>query len=199
MAQGQVVLVRHGETEWSRDGRHTGLTDLALTAAGEAQARSLRPVLRGPFALTLTSPLRRAARTAALAGLVAEPDPDLVEWDYGGYEGLTTAEIQHGRPGWSLWADGVPGGDAGHPGETAAEVGARLDRVLDRARAVVAGGGDVALVAHGHALRVLGARWLGLEPAAGRLLVLGTAARCVLGHDHGTPALVHWNLPAPDA
>ena len=195
MTSGQIVLVRHGETRWSRDGRHTGLTDLPLTADGEAQARSLRPHLADrPFALALTSPLRRAARTAELAGLEATVDPDLVEWDYGAYEGVTTADIQRERPGWSLWDDGVPPGDAAHPGETAEQVGVRLDRVLRTARAALPHG-DVVLVAHGHTLRVLGARWLGLEVRDGRLLTLGTAARCVLGHDHGTAALVHWNLP----
>ena len=197
MTSGQIVLVRHGETRWSREGRHTGLTDLPLTPAGEAQARSLRPHLADhPFALVLTSPLQRATRTAWLAGLEATTDPDLLEWDYGAYEGVTTADIARERPGWSLWDDGVPRGDPAHPGETAEQVGARLDRVLGRARAALPEG-DVALVAHGHALRVLGARWLGLAVRDGRLLTLGTAARCVLGHDHGTAALVHWNLP-PD-
>ncbi len=181
----QVWLVRHGPTEWSQAGRHTGRTDLPLTLEGEQEAATLRPVLAGrPFALALTSPLQRASHTAALAGLSPETDPDLREWDYGQYEGRTTADIRTERPGWTLWKDGVPGG------ETAEEVAARADRVIARARAAE---GDTVLFAHGHLLRVLGARWVGAPPTAGQHLLLSTAAVCVLGWERQTPALARWN------
>jgi len=139
---GDLILLRHGETEWSRDGRHTGRTDVPLTPAGEASAASLAPVLAArPLAAGFTSPARRAARTAELAGLEgAKPDPDLQEWDYGGYEGETTAQIRAGRPGWYLWRDGVVPGDGQHPGESVAQVGARADAALDRVRPLLAGG-----------------------------------------------------------
>lgn len=195
---GQLVLVRHGETEWSRSRQHTGRTDKPLTELGERQARALAPVLaERTWSLVLTSPLIRASRTAELAGLPdPQVEPDLMEWDYGAYEGLTSAEISAGRPGWSLWDDGVPPGTGNSPGETLAAVATRIDRVLDRARGAL-DGGDVALVAHGHSLRVVGARWLGLDPAAAALLALDTATLCLLGHEHGRPVLRGWNLPNP--
>ncbi|MFG1857642.1 histidine phosphatase family protein [Actinomadura geliboluensis] len=195
---GELVLVRHGETEWSRARRHTGLTDVPLTARGEEQARALRGALKERrIARTLVSPARRARRTAELAGLTAvETDPDLWEWDYGGYEGITSAEIREGRPGWFLWDDGVVPGDADHPGETVEQVGARADAVLAEAEPALADG-DVVLVAHGHFLRVLTARRLGLEPALGRLFALGTGTLSALGTEHGRPVVSAWNVPAP--
>lgn len=184
----QVWLVRHGETEWSRSGRHTGRTDIPLTERGRVQAGLLAAQLTGhPFAAVLTSPLQRARETCRLGGLgeVAEVRDDLLEWDYGAYEGRTTREIRAERPGWSLWRDGVPGG------ETSPEVGARLDRVVAELRAAP---GDVAVFSHGHALRVLTARWLGLPPHEGRLLALATATLSVLGYERETPVVVRWNL-----
>ncbi|MEU9351250.1 histidine phosphatase family protein [Streptomyces griseoloalbus] len=190
---GDLLLARHGETEWSRAGRHTGRTDLPLTPGGEAQAKSLAPLLAGrTFGLVLTSPLVRARRTAELAGLTgAVPEPDLSEWDYGAYEGITTAEIHRTRPDWYLWTDGVPPGRE-FPGESPEQVGARADRVLSR----VAGAleeGDVMLVAHGHLLRVLTARRLGLPPAAGRLFRLETGTLSRLSLEHGRPVVAEWN------
>jgi probable phosphoglycerate mutase len=191
---GEIVVLRHGQTEWSRGGQHTGLTDLELLPEGEEQARDLRPRLGSrEFAEVWVSPLRRAARTAELAGLTATgADPDLVELDYGGYEGRTTAEIstELGRE-WSIWADGTVPGPT--PGETLDQVAVRVDRVLDRARARLSEG-DVALVAHGHVLRVLTARWLGLPPQAGALFALPAAAYGVLGHEHSRPVLTGWAL-----
>jgi probable phosphoglycerate mutase len=191
---GELILLRHGQTEWSRDGKHTGRTDLPLTPEGEAAAARLAPVLGARrVAAAFTSPAQRAVRTAALAGLTgAEPDPGLQEWDYGGYEGRTSAEIGRERPGWYLWRDGVIPGDAAHPGETVEQVGARADAVLARVRPLLAGG-DVALVSHGHMLRVLTARWLGLEPAAGRLFRLDTGTLAALGTEHGEPVICSWN------
>jgi broad specificity phosphatase PhoE len=165
----EVVLVRHGETDWSAAGKHTGRTDVPLNERGRREARGLAGMLAGRrFELVLTSPLSRAVETCRLAGLGdrALVRDELAEWDYGAYEGRTTAEIRMGRPGWSLWRDGVEGG------ETIAEVGARADRVLPELEAA---GGDVAVFAHGHLLRVLAARWLGVEPDAGRLLALDPA------------------------
>ncbi|MGW2597724.1 histidine phosphatase family protein [Streptomyces klenkii] len=193
----ELLLIRHGETEWSRDGRHTGFTDVALTGRGERQAEALRPLLAGSApAKVLVSPMKRALRTAELAGLEgAEIDPDLHEWDYGGYEGVTTEEIHRTRPGWYLWDDGVAPGPPEHPGETPGQVGARADRVLARVVPLLeAGGGDVVLVAHGHFLRVLTARRLGLPPAAGALFRLDTATVSRIGTEHGRPALVAWNV-----
>lgn len=194
---GQLILLRHGETEWSASGRHTGRTDIPLTPRGEAAAAVLAPALaRRKLAAVFTSPASRAARTAELAGLDgAKPDPDLWEWDYGGYEGLTTDQIQQQRPGWDLFRDGVIPGDAAHPGETVAQVGARANAVLARVRPLLAGAGDVALVAHGHLLRVLAARWLGLEPQDGRLFRLDTGTFCTLGTEHGEPVITSWNVP----
>jgi len=197
---GELIVLRHGETEWSREGRHTGRTDIPLTPKGAAGAAALAPMVRERVAgsrlvAVFASPAQRAQRTAALAGLtVTKTDPDLWEWDYGGYEGITTAEIQRERPGWSLWRDGVIPGDAEHPGETIEEVGARVDRVLKRAEPLLRDG-DVALVAHGHVLRVLTARWLGLHPADGRLFRLDTGTVSTLGAEHDQPVILSWNVP----
>jgi len=193
---GDLILVRHGETEWSRDGKHTGRTDIPLTPAGEAAAAALAPVLaRRDIVAVFTSPARRAVTTAALAGLDnTKPDPDLWEWDYGGYEGLTTPQIREERPGWYLWRDGVIPGDAEHPGETVDQVGQRVDRVLGRV-APLLDSGEVALVAHGHVLRVLTARYLGLEPSAGRLFRLDTGTISTLQDEHDEPVISSWNVP----
>jgi broad specificity phosphatase PhoE len=193
---GDLILVRHGETEWSRAGKHTGRTDVPLTPAGETAAAALAPMLaRRNITAVFTSPARRAVTTAALAGLDnAKPDPDLWEWDYGGYEGLTTPQIREQRPGWYLWRDGVIPGDAEHPGETVDQVGQRADRVLGRV-APLLDSGDVALVAHGHVLRVLTARYLGLEPSAGRLFRLDTGTISTLAGEHDEPVISSWNVP----
>jgi broad specificity phosphatase PhoE len=197
---GDLILLRHGQTEWSLAGRHTGRTDIPLTPQGETSAAMLAPMLaRRKIAAVFTSPAQRAARTAELAGLAGggrpvKQDPDLWEWDYGGYEGKTTTQIQRQRPGWYLWRDGVIPGDAEHPGETVEQVGARADRVLERASAFL-GGGDVALVAHGHMLRVLTARWLRLPPSDGRLFRLDTGTVCTLGTEHDEPVIATWNVP----
>ena len=192
---GELLLVRHGETTWSAAGRHTGRTDLPLTAAGEAAAAALAGPLRGrPLAAAFSSPARRAVRTAELAGVAAvRTDPDLAEWDYGGYEGITRDQIRAGRPGWDLWRDGIVPGGAGHPGESLADVGRRADAVLGRVGPLLADG-DVALFSHGHLLRVLAARWLCLEPTAGRLFRLGTGSLSALGTEHGGPVISGWNL-----
>ena len=197
---GELILLRHGETEWSRTLRHTGRTDVPLTAAGEAAAVALAPELAAHSIRTVfSSPAQRAVRTASLAGLVnVKEDPDLWEWDYGGYEGRTSAAIRAERPGWYLWRDGVIPGDADHPGETVAQVGARADAVLGRVRPLLAEG-DVALVSHGHLLRVLTARWLGLDSAFGRLFRLDTGTLSTLGAEHSEPVINSWNLPAPRA
>jgi len=183
---GDVWLVRHGATEWSRSGRHTSTTDLPLLPEGEAAARSLAPRLaEQAFALVFTSPRLRARRTAELAGFPdAEVDEDLVEWDYGDYEGVTTDEIRESVPGWTVWSHPCPGG------ESAADVAARVDRVVARARAVA---GDVLLVGHGHALRALAARWLGLDVSEGRLLRLDTGTASVLGLEREQPVVLRWN------
>jgi broad specificity phosphatase PhoE len=185
----EIVLIRHGQTEWSANGRHTSYTDLPLTLEGERQARSAGERIAGrEFVAVLSSPRERALRTAGLAGLtVTETTEDLAEWNYGEYEGITTPQIRAGRPGWSLWTDGCPGG------ESPEQVGERLDRVLDRVRELLTGG-DVALIGHGHCLRVAGARWIGLPPAAGGLLKLDTATYSALGWEHGDdPVLASWN------
>jgi probable phosphoglycerate mutase len=193
---GNLILLRHGETEWSRDGRHTGRTDIPLTSAGVASAAALAPALaKLDIIAAFTSPAERAVRTAELAGLSgATPDPDLWEWDYGGYEGRTTKEIQAERPGWYLWRDGVIPGDADHPGETIEQVGARTDRVLAKVRPLLSEG-NVALVAHGHVLRVLTARWLELDPPGGRLFRLDTGTISTLGTEHASPVILTWNVP----
>ncbi|MFF2012742.1 histidine phosphatase family protein [Streptomyces sp. NPDC058195] len=200
---GELILIRHGETEWSRSGQHTSHTDLPLTPLGERQARALAPLLAGRnIALTLVSPAVRARRTAELAGLAAPLiTPELREWDYGGYEGVTTDEIRRTRPQWNLWTDGVAAGPEDHPGETPAEVGARADRVLAKAAAAAAGRDadeDIALVAHSHFLRVLTARYLGLTPAEGTLFQLATGAASRLGTEHGKPVITAWNVTLPD-
>jgi broad specificity phosphatase PhoE len=185
----ELVLVRHGETEWSRTMRHTGNTDLALTDDGEAQARAVAPRLEGrEFALVLASPLQRARRTAELAGFGdrIELDDDLRERDYGDYEGLTTKEIRVERPGWDVWRDDLPGG------ETLEALAVRVDRVIERALAVE---GDTLVFAHSHLLRTLGARWIGLPPDGGGKLVLGTSALSVLGFERERRVLKGWNLP----
>jgi broad specificity phosphatase PhoE len=184
---GEIWLVRHGETAWSASGRHTGRTDIPLTDDGVRQAEALARRLAGArFALVLTSPLARARETCRLAGLAAaaEVDPDLAEWDYGALEGRTSAEIRGEIPGWTIWDGPVPGG------ETADQVGARADRVLARA---LEGGGDVALFAHGHVLRVTAARWLGLPATEGRLFALDTASVSVLGHEQEHRVVRCWN------
>jgi probable phosphoglycerate mutase len=193
---GELILLRHGETEWSRAHRHTGRTDIPLTPAGEAAAAALTAVLAArPVVAAFTSPARRAVRTAELAGLSgAKQEADLQEWDYGGYEGLTTAQIRSQRPGWYLWRDGVIPGGAGHPGETVQDVGARADAVLGLTRELLEAG-DVALVSHAHLLRVLTARWLRLEPAGGRLFRLDTGTLSTLGTEHGEPVITSWNVP----
>ncbi|MFJ9893089.1 histidine phosphatase family protein [Streptomyces sp. NPDC091280] len=191
---GDLLLVRHGETEWSVSGRHTSWTDLPLTRHGEEEARSLAPLLAGrAFALALTSPLDRAIRTAELAGVTgAVPEPDLHEWDYGGYEGVTTVDIHRTRPDWYLWSDGVPPGPAGHPGESPDEISERADRVLKRVDSAL-GDGDVVLVAHAHFLRVLTARRLGLPAADGRLFQLATGTVSRLSTEHDRPVVAEWN------
>jgi broad specificity phosphatase PhoE len=193
---GDLIVLRHGETEWSKAGQHTGRTDIPLTPRGEAAAAALAPLLvQRDIVAAYTSPARRAMRTAELAGLAdAKPDPDLWEWDYGGYEGMTTRQIQERRPGWCLWRDGIIPGGAVHPGETAEQVGDRVDRVLRRVKPLLASG-DVALVAHGHVLRVLTARWLRLDPSDGRLFRLDTGTISTLGHEHGEPVILSWNVP----
>ncbi|WP_418202316.1 histidine phosphatase family protein [Arthrobacter dokdonensis] len=189
----KLWLLRHGETEWSRSGQYTGLTDLPLTADGEDQARSARPALAGTeFDLVLTSPLQRARRTAELAGFPdAEVEPNAVEWDYGDYEGINSAVVRAENPGYLIWDSGVPNG------ETLEQVSARADAIVDRVRAPLPDGtlaANVLLVAHGHFLRILSARWLGLAPDQGRHFVLGTAKVCTLGWDKQTPAVEQWGL-----
>jgi broad specificity phosphatase PhoE len=186
----EVVLVRHGETEWSRTGKHTGRTDVPLTDEGRRQAELLRESLAPrPFARVLTSPLSRAADTCRLAGLgdSAEVREELVEWDYGEYEGISTPDIRADRPGWFLWRDGCPGG------ESAADVGARLDPVVGELKAL---DGAAAVFAHGHSLRVLTARWLELGPESGALFALATGTLSVLGWERETAVIRVWNAPA---
>jgi probable phosphoglycerate mutase len=189
-ARPQAWLIRHGETEWAKLGRHTGRTDVPLTDRGREQARTLEARLRGrSFALVLSSPLSRALETARLAGFgeVLEIDPDLREWDYGAQEGRTTVEIRETRPGWTIWGDGPDGG------ETADDVARRVDRVIARVHAAE---GDVALFAHGHVLRILAARWLDAQPPAyGRHLALATATISVVGWERETPVIERWNEP----
>jgi len=189
----KILLARHGETEWSRDRRHTGRTDIPLTENGRRQAAVLRgPLANRSFARVLSSPLSRALETCRQAGLGdrAELTGDLCEWDYGDYEGITTAEIRTRRPGWNLWRDGCPGG------ETAADVGRRVDRVLASLDGL---DGDAAVFAHGHVLRVLTARWLGLGPEAGALFKLDTATLSALGYERETRVITRWNAPVTGA
>ncbi len=186
-------LVRHGETEWARLGRHTGRTDIPLTETGRDQARELGRRLAGhPFELVLTSPLSRAAETASLAGFgaVAHPDPDLCEWDYGALEGRSTADIRDEYPGWTIWRGPWP------DGETIDAVAARADRVMARARVAT---GDVLVFAHGHLLRVLAARWLALPPTSGALFALETATVSILGWERDAPVVETWNAHCGDA
>jgi len=183
----RVYLARHGETEWSRAGRHTGRTDVPLTDLGREEARRVGQKLSGQrFALVLASPLHRALETCRLAGLGAQAETreELQEWDYGEYEGLTTPEVQVEHPGWTIWTGQVPGG------ETIAEVAARADRVIDE---VPAADGEVAVFSHAHLLRVLAARWIGLDATAGALLALDPATISVLGHEHDRRVIREWN------
>lgn len=193
MSKRHIYLIRHGETEWSLNGRHTGRTDIPLTDNGRAVALGLAPVLAkvqetAPFDLVLSSPLQRARETCELAGLGAQAqvDPDLVEWNYGDYEGLTPQQIRNSHSDWLLFRDGCPNG------ETPEHVGARADWVISRARACK---GHVAIFAHGHFLRVLGARWIGLPASGGAHFLLDTATLCVLSEYHGNAAILHWNAP----
>jgi broad specificity phosphatase PhoE len=183
----EIVLVRHGETEWSRSGKHTGRTDVPLTDHGLGQAEAVGAALQGrEFALVLTSPLGRALETCRLAGFgdrAVERD-ELMEWDYGAYEGRTTSDIREERPGWTLWQDGVP------DGETVEQVGERVDGVIDELRRL---DGDALLFAHGHVLRVLTARWLSLDPDSGRLFALDPATLSTLGYEHETAVIQVWN------
>ena len=182
-----IFLIRHGETEWSLSGQHTGITEVPLTDGGRRQAERMRPMLsRQTFALVLVSPLGRARETCDLVGFGAEAiiDPGLIEWNYGEYEGLMPQQIQAKRPGWLIFRDGCPGG------ETPRQVGARVDQVVARARAA---DGDVALFAHGHVLRVLAARWIGLPPRAGQHFLLNTGTLSVLTYYHEIPAVRVWN------
>ncbi|MBB1196910.1 histidine phosphatase family protein [Curtobacterium flaccumfaciens] len=195
---GELVLVRHGETEWSKSGQHTGRTDIPLTDNGVEQAkRAGRYLGDRSFALALSSPLQRARDTAHLIGVEPELDEDLYEWDYGAYEGLTTPQIKVLRHGpWDLWTDGVPAGDT--PGENAAEVRVRVERILNRARPVLAEGHDAVFIAHGHVLRALGAAWIRLAPQDGAVLKLGTASVSILGYEHGRPVIDAWNIQPRD-
>jgi broad specificity phosphatase PhoE len=184
-----VYLIRHGETEWSISGQHTSITDMPLTENGRRVAKLLRPILtKENFALVLTSPLQRARETCELAGLGAraEIDRDLMEWNYGEYEGLTTQQIHAKRPGWMVFTDGCPGG------ESPEQVGVRVDRVIAKVRAVE---GHVALFAHGHVLRVFAARWLGLRVADGARFLLDTATLNILSYYRDIPAVQRWNAP----
>lgn len=185
----KIYLLRHGETEWSLNGRHTGVTDIPLTENGRRIARLLQPILsEEKFALILTSPLQRARETCQLAGLgsLATVDRDLMEWNYGEYEGLTTEEIRRTNPNWSVFRDGCPGG------ESPLELGIRADRVLARIRATE---GNVALFAHGHILRVVGARWINLSANYGEHFLLDTATLNILGYYRESPAFKIWNAP----
>ena len=204
-----IVLARHGETEWSRDLKHTSHTDLPMTEHGREEAESLRPAFAGrTFESVLSSPMQRALDTCRAAGLgdQVETTEDLLEWDYGEYEGITTAEIRQERPDWYLWRDGCPGG------ETAADVGRRVDRVIAELGAQTAAGrflhsqagrfahgGDAAIFAHGHLLRVLTARWLGLGPESGALFKLDTGTISTLGYERDTRVVTGWNSPVPGA
>lgn len=183
----ELWLIRHGETEWTVSGQHTGRTDVPLTPRGRLEAQKLGRRLKGKrFALVLTSPLSRAQETCRLTGYLdgASLEENLMEWDYGAFEGKTSAQIQKEIPGWTIWSGLVPGG------ETLEQVGARADRVLARIRGV---DGEVALFSHGHALRVLAARWMQMPPEGGRYFALGTASLSQLGHEHGFPVIQSWN------
>jgi broad specificity phosphatase PhoE len=188
----QIVLIRHAETEWTITHQHTGRTDIPLTDRGREAARSIAATLAGHrFGAVLLSPSRRARETCELAGLGAQSarNEDLLEWDYGDYDGLTTAQIEAQQPGWNQWLDGCPGG------EQPADVGLRADRAI---AAAVASPGPVAVFSHGHLLRVLGARWAGLPPQEGAKLGLSPGAICLLGHEHGRRIISRWNQLSPD-
>ena len=187
-----LFCIRHGETEWSLSGQHTGVTDIPLTENGRALAKRLAPVLSPRrFSLVMVSPLKRALETCALAGLAHDAviEPDLMEWNYGEFEGLTSADIQKSHPDWILFRDGAPGGEAPD------EVAERVDRIISRARAA---GGDVALFAHGHVLRTLAARWIGLPPSGGSHFLLDTGTLSVLGFYKSSRAIRIWNAPLPE-
>jgi broad specificity phosphatase PhoE len=187
-AHHEIWLIRHGETEWTLSGAHTSRTDLPLTAAGEQKAAALKPILQGKqFALALSSPMQRARNTSKLAGIDPEIDRNLCEWDYGEYEGLTTADIQRNAPGWSIWTSTPPGG------ESAEQVQARAELVIARAQAA---GGDVVLFGHGHMFRVLAATWLDMEPQRGRSFALSTGSISVLGFERDTRVIQLWNRTA---
>ena len=189
MASQRVYLIRHGETEWSLSGQHTGTTDIPLTDNGRRVAKNLKQILSEEnFALVLTSPLRRARETCELAGMSdhAAIDPDLMEWNYGEYEGRTPQEIHATRPDWVLFTDGSPGG------ESPEQVEVRVDRVIEKVRA---GRGDAVLFSHGHFLRAFAARWIGLRVADGRRFFLDTATLCVLSYYRDMPAVKRWNVP----
>ncbi|MGH8923457.1 MAG: histidine phosphatase family protein [bacterium] len=188
----RVVLIRHGQTEWTMTNRHTGRTDISLTEQGRGEARKLAQRLTEfDFDLVLTSPASRTRETASIAGLgqAAVIDPDLWEWDYGIYEGERTVDTRQEIPGWSVWTHEIVGG------ESLQQVGKRCDRVIERIKPV---GGDVAVFGHGHALRVLAARWLGQDPGLGAHLVLSTASLSILGFERDTPAIIRWNDVGPD-
>lgn len=192
--RGKVVLLRHGETEWSRSGQHTGRTDLPLTEKGEADAAALAPIIAArTFELVLISPLQRAQQTASLAGLSGETDADLLEWDYGAYEGRKTVDIRNdlGDQDWTIWRDPIPPGET--PGEQPEDVAARASKVLHRVEPLLQQGHDCALVAHGHFLRILTATWLGLPAVDGRLFVLDAGAISELGYEHETHTINSWN------
>ncbi|NCY15330.1 MAG: histidine phosphatase family protein [Actinobacteria bacterium] len=183
----RLFVIRHGATEWSRTGQHTGHTDIALLPEGEAQARATGALLAGhEFALVLTSPLQRARHTCELVGLGAQAqvEPNLIEWDYGEYEGITSAQIHQTAPGWTVWTGAIPGG------ETIEQVAARADAVIER---VLGADGDCIVFAHGHILRTLTARWCELDPREGRRFVLDPATLCVLGWEHDSRAILQWN------
>ncbi|MEV3855626.1 histidine phosphatase family protein [Streptomyces sp. NPDC050095] len=194
---GDLLLVRHGETEWALTGQHTGLTDIPLTDNGREEARRVAPLV-GSYHVgaVFVSPLKRARETAELAGLRRYTvDPDLLEWDYGAYEGVTTREIQQTRPDWYLFDDGVPPGPPEHPGETPEQVGARADRMLSKVDAALSNNeGSVVLVSHSHFLRVLTARRLGLPPSGGSHFLLATGTVSRLTFEHGRPVISGWNL-----
>lgn len=196
----RIWLIRHGETEWSRDGRHTGSTDLPLTAKGEGQAAAIRAEIAGVApGLVLCSPLVRARETARRAGLTPDAiDDDLLEWDYGAWEGRTTAQIRSdlGDPSWLVWDHAVPPGTT--PGEQLPDVARRVERVIARCQPVLDEGRDCVLVAHGHLLRILTARWLGLPPIDGRLFTLDPARLSALGFEHATPVIRCWNATSAD-
>lgn len=197
MTGGEIYLLRHGQTQWSKSGRHTGRTEIPLTEQGEQDARAVSSYLPRHPELVLSSPLQRAQRTAELAGLtVTRTDPDLLEWDYGAWEGLTTPEIrtQLKDPDWTIWAEPIPAGAT--PGEQLADIQARTTRVIAQCLPVINHGGVCVLIAHGHVLRILTATWLGLEPRDGRLLALDPATVSVLGFEHEQRVIRTWNASA---